>query len=80
MNTLREQCEAEVRQLLTTNEGTERFKKEYEQITGERLPQATYITPLIPVVVMRRVQYSEVALVLKDFFPAPESIIPDSMA
>jgi hypothetical protein len=74
MGTPREDCEADVRQLLTTNEGMNRLREEYEEITGERLPTVTYINSLVPAVLERRIHYTEVGTMLKDFFPAPDVI------
>jgi hypothetical protein len=76
MRTPREACEAELRQLLTTNEGLNRLREEYEQITEKPIPAGTvtYINALLPEILDRRVQYTEVAIMLKDFFPPPEAL------
>jgi hypothetical protein len=51
-----------------------RLREEYEEITGERLPTVTYINSLVPAVLERRIHYTEVGTMLKDFFPAPDVI------
>jgi hypothetical protein len=48
MNTLRENREAELRQLLKTKEGQDYLREMYEQVTGTLTPPVTYIAALIP--------------------------------
>src|SRR5438046_520315 len=75
MSTTRELCEAELRQLLTTREGMEEIKKMHEEITGTPTPVVTVMSALIPEVLDRLVQDTEVATMLKDFLPGPEIIL-----
>jgi hypothetical protein len=75
MSTTRELCEAKLRQLLTTREGMEEIKKMHEEITGTPTPVLTVMSALIPEVLDRLVQDTEVATILKDFLPAPEVIL-----
>jgi hypothetical protein len=75
MSTTQELCEAEIRQLLTTREGMDEIKKMHEEITGIPTPPVTVMSALIPEVLDRLVQDTEVATMLKDFLPAPEVIL-----
>ena len=75
MSTARERCEAEIQQLLKTREGHDQLKKMHEEITGTPAASVTYINALVPEVLDRLVQDTEVATMLKDFLPAPESIM-----
>jgi hypothetical protein len=74
MSKLREEKEAELRRLLNTEGGAQRIREMYEEITGERLPPVAYLNGLFPTIVDRHVQDAEVAMILKDFLPAPEAI------
>jgi hypothetical protein len=74
MSTAREEREAELRQLITTQEGQKRLRELYEEITGERLPGIVHLYSLFPAILERHVQDTEVAMILKEFLPAPDAI------
>lgn len=76
MSSIREQIQAELRQLLNEKGGADRIRELYEEITGENHSGLTvYIGSLIPTIVDRQVQDTESAMPLSNFFPDAEGIV-----
>lgn len=74
MNTFREEKEAELRLVLNGEDGPQRIREMYEEITEKQTPPVVHINSLFPEILDRHVQDAEAAIMLKDYLPPPEAI------